>query len=633
MDTQAFLENFGHIANSPGGVRKIREMILQFAVSGDLTNRIDGDIPALDLFQKIQNGKECYFQGRSFRSLVSLESISESSFPWRLPKNWLWCRIGDVTNYGFTDKAEFSDVGETTWILELEDIEKDSSLLLNKVRAKDRIFKSSKNRFSKGDILYGKLRPYLDKVLIADESGVCTTEIIPITAFDGLLPEYLRWYLKTPHFKNYATNSTHGMNLPRLGTDEARNAFLALPPYEEQKAIVAKINELMALCDRLERQQMEREKQFPIVSQVCHQRLIEEITPENLHRIFDEIGTISPDDLRKTILTLAVQGKLIPQDSLDEPARELLKNLAVRQSGLIKEGRVKEEKTLPPVKADEIPYKLPEGWEWVRFFSINQVKSELVSSKDFPKEMQIAPDSIEKGRGTLLFNRTVEEAKVFGPNNRFYKGQILYSKIRPSLSKAVIAPYDGLCSSDMYPIETRINHEYLLKVILSEMFLSQVRVAENRVKMPKLNLESLGQFVIPVPPLPEQHRIVSKINQLITLVEVLESKYQEKSEVSENYAKASVAYLSGIRFEGSENMKAPKTELISMVKKGAKPGSKDVAPLAALLNNHRGEMPAKTLWQESGLPIDAFYQQLKIEIANGWLVQPEPAEMKEIEES
>ena len=113
----------------------------------------------------------------------------------------------------------------------------------------------------------------------------------------------------------------------------------------------------------------------------------------------------------------------------------------------------------------------------------------------------------------------------------------------------------------------------------------------------------------------------------------MESKYQEKSEVSENYAKASVAYLSGIRFEGSENMKAPKTELISMVKKGAKPGSKDVAPLAALLNNHRGEMPAKTLWQESGLPIDAFYQQLKIEIANGWLVQPEPAEMKEIEES
>ena len=145
-------------------------------------------------------------------------------------------------------------------------------------------------------------------------------------------------------------------------------------------------------------------------------------------------------------------------------------------------------KTPPEIKLEEIPYQLPNGWEWVRFFTVNIVKSELVSAKDYPLEKQIAPDSIEKGSGRLLGHRTVEESGARGPNNRFYKGQILYSKIRPSLNKAVIAPYNGLCSTDMYPIETLVDASFMLKVILSEIFLEQVRQAENRVKMPKLNL-------------------------------------------------------------------------------------------------------------------------------------------------
>jgi len=228
--------------------------------------------------------------------------------------------------------------------------------------------------------------------------------------------------------------------------------------------------------------------------------------------------------LRELILTLAMQGKLVPQDPKDPSASELLKEIQAEKEKLIAEGKIKKQKELPEIKPEEVPYDVPEGWVWCRFFKINVVKSELVLSKDFPNEKQIGPDSIEKNSGKLLFTRTVAEFGSTGPNNRFYKGQLLYSKIRPSLNKAIIAPYDGLCSADMYPIETSIDIKFMLKIILSEIFLSQVRLAENRIKMPKLNLESLGLFIIPLPPLAEQKRIVAKIDELMALCNKLEER-------------------------------------------------------------------------------------------------------------
>jgi type I restriction enzyme S subunit len=217
-----------------------------------------------------------------------------------------------------------------------------------------------------------------------------------------------------------------------------------------------------------------------------------------------------------------MQGKLVPQDPNDQPASELLKEIEAEKERLIKEGKIKKSKPLPEIKSEEIPYEIPASWQWVRFFTINVVRSELVSAKDYPLEKQIAPDSIEKGSGRLLYHRTVEESGAKGPNNRFYKNQILYSKIRPSLNKAVIAPYSGLCSADMYPIKTFVAVNFMLKSILSEMFLEQVRQAENRVKMPKLNLDSLGIFLIPLPPLAEQRRIVAKIDELMARCDELE---------------------------------------------------------------------------------------------------------------
>ncbi|EFW9636711.1 restriction endonuclease subunit S, partial [Shigella flexneri] len=277
------------------------------------------------------------------------------------------------------------------------------------------------------------------------------------------------------------------------------------------------------LCDQLEQQSL--------TSLDAHQQLVETLLgtltdsqntaelAENWARISEHFDTLftteaSVDALKQTILQLAVMGKLVPQDPNDEPASELLKRIAQEKAQLVKEGKIKKQKPLPPISDEEKPFELPEGWEWCRIGNIVNIKSELVSPKDYLNLYQVAPDIIEKGTGRVISKRTVKESGVKGPNSRFYKGQIVYSKIRPSLSKVFLAEYNGLCSADMYPLDCYINPNYLLKYILSIPFLMQVKKAENRIKMPKLNSDSFYNIIVAIPPYNEQQAIFDKINSI-----------------------------------------------------------------------------------------------------------------------
>lgn len=200
------------------GIQKLRELILELAVRGKLVPQDASDEPASILLKNITAAKADLVKQGRLKKQKKMPEVS-GEFLHALPESWEWVRLGDITNYGITDKAEPGEVAADTWVLELEDVEKFTSLLIQRIRYSSRLFKSSKNRFEVGDVLYGKLRPYLDKVLVADEPGVCTTEIIPVRSYAGFLPQYLRLLLKAPSFIVYANESTHGMNLPRLGTD------------------------------------------------------------------------------------------------------------------------------------------------------------------------------------------------------------------------------------------------------------------------------------------------------------------------------------------------------------------------------------------------------------------------------
>ncbi|MBU6361954.1 MAG: restriction endonuclease subunit S [Chloroflexi bacterium] len=172
----------------------------------------------------------------------------------RIPINWEWVRLGNIVDYGSSDKYDSSDIPADAWLLDLEDIEKDTSRLLRRKLFQDSPSKSTKTAFRAGDVLYGKLRPYLNKVIVADQPGYFTTEIVPIRAFGYIDSAYLCYALKCPNFIDYANTKSYGMNLPRLGTEDARRAPFPLPPLAEQRRIVAKVDELMALVDQLEAQ-------------------------------------------------------------------------------------------------------------------------------------------------------------------------------------------------------------------------------------------------------------------------------------------------------------------------------------------------------------------------------------------
>lgn len=173
--------------------------------------------------------------------------MSETSLkPGDLPSTWALTSLGEAVDYGSTTKAEPSQISGEDWVLELEDIEKDSSRLLQRITFAQRRPKSTKTRFQAGDVLYGKLRPYLNKVLIADRPGYCTTEIIPIRTGPNLDNRYLFYWLKHPAFLKYVEAKSHGMNMPRLGTDTAKAAPFVLAPRNEQTRIADQLDKLLA---------------------------------------------------------------------------------------------------------------------------------------------------------------------------------------------------------------------------------------------------------------------------------------------------------------------------------------------------------------------------------------------------
>jgi type I restriction enzyme S subunit len=347
-------------------------------------------------------------------------------------------------------------------------------------------------------------------------------------------------FLASPAIQRLIDNVQNGATREALTKAMIEQFEIPLPPLAEQQRIVAKVDELMALCDRLESELRERETREAELARASLTRFAATPTPANLEFLFHPSFTIPPSELRKTILTLAIRGKLVPQDPDDEPAEELLLRLGHE---ITPEKRRFQAGPLPPLQKDSLQYEVPENWAWARFRDVAVIASNLVKPDEFLDFTHLAPDNIEKGNGVLLPCRTVREDKVISSNHRFYPGQIVYSKIRPNLAKVVVVDFEGLCSADMYPIDALIDAFYLQRYMLSESFLLQAVKTDTRVAMPKINQMELNGIAVPVPPLAEQRRIVAKVDQLMALVDTLETELTASRNLSQQLLESAVAQL------------------------------------------------------------------------------------------
>ena len=257
-------------------ITRLRQSILQEAVQGKLVPQDPNDEPASVLLERIKEEKERLIKEGKIKKEKPLPPISEDEIPYELPKGWEWVRLGEVTNYAYNETLKPDEIDEEEWVLELEDIEKDTSRLIQVIRNKDRKSKSNKNRFYKGDVLYGKLRPYLKKVLVAPEDGVCSTEIIPFRGYGNIESRYIMYIMKSPYIDKIVNSITHGMNMPRLGTKNALELLIPLPPINEQKRIVEKVDQLMALCDELEKNIEQSKKDCELLIQSVLQEAFKE---------------------------------------------------------------------------------------------------------------------------------------------------------------------------------------------------------------------------------------------------------------------------------------------------------------------------------------------------------------------
>ena len=236
-----------------------KEKILDLAIRGQLVPQDPADEPASVLLERIREEKEelirqgkikhdkkesVIFRGEDNSYYLRTGELVESLEDWAfedLPDSWSVCCLGDLCDYGNCTNVDTADIDDAAWMLDLEDIEKDSGVVLQKVRKAERNAASTKHRFHKGQVLYSKLRPYLNKVVLADEDGYCTSEILPFEFERNILPQYARYYLMSPAFLRYANKCSYGVKMPRLGTADGKKAIISIPPFEEQKRIVLAI--------------------------------------------------------------------------------------------------------------------------------------------------------------------------------------------------------------------------------------------------------------------------------------------------------------------------------------------------------------------------------------------------------
>ena len=439
-------------------IKALRQKILDLAIHGKLVPQDPNDEPASVLLERIRAEKERLIkEGKIKKPKKSKAACDKPHYPFELPKGWEWTTVGDITNYGDSVNVQVEDIDNSDWVLELEDIEKDTAKIIQHLNKNERKINGTRHKFQKGQILYSKLRTYLNKVLVAPNDGFCTTEIMAFGSYGILSNNYICYVLRSLYFLDYTLQCGYGVKMPRLSTTDACNGLIPLPPLAEQERIVNEIQRLFSIIDIVENGK-------------------------------DGLQT-AIQQAKNKILDLAIHGKLVPQDPNDEPASELLKRINPKAE----------------ITCDNPQYgKLPKGW------AVTPMQT-LCSLVDGEKQ-----NGIERINLDVKYLRGEREAKSLMSGKYVAENALLILADGENSGEVFRTPTEGYQGSTFkqLAIDENMNTDYVLQVIN----LHRKALRENKVgsAIPHLNKKMFKAIDVSIPPYKEQQRIVNAINKAFT---------------------------------------------------------------------------------------------------------------------
>ena len=531
------------------GIKKLRELILELAVRGKLVTQDPNDEPASELLKRIAAEKADLVKQGKIKKQKPLPEISEDEKPFELPTGWEWAQFGQVLISRDADRVPlsaderlkrpgiFDYYGASGVIDKIDSYIFDKPLLLVGEDGANLINRSTPIAF----MAYGKY-------WVNNHAHVLDGHTVNLL-------NYICLYINAINLENYVTGTAQ----PKMNQAKMNTILIGLPPEQEQNRIVQKVNELMSLCDHLEQQSLtilnaHSQLVETLLSTLTDSQNYEELA-ENWARISQHFDTLftteaSIDALKQTILQLAVMGKLVPQDPNDEPASELLKRIEQEKAQLMKEGKIKKQKALPPVSDEVKPFELPEGWEFIRLGDLTS----KMGSGSTPRGGQnaYATEGIPFLRSQNVWNEglRLDDVVYIDKNThskmdgtKVFPGDILLNITGASLGRTLIFP-DHI-------IEANVSqHVTIIRLLLGELapfvhFAIKSPLIQNLVwrrqvgmAIEGLSKKTLELFEFPVPPLLEQHRIVTKIDELFIICEQLKSRLQSAQQTQLHLADA-----------------------------------------------------------------------------------------------
>ena len=525
MKMETFLENFELLADAPNGVHKLRELILQLAVQGKLVPQNPNDKQAPIQLENLKIEKERLIRENKIKKSKT-SPIKPEEIPFQIPDNWEWVRIGEAMN--LINGRAFKPVEWTSSglpIIRIQnlnnpeapfnfcDFEVDEKF---HVRNSDFLISwSGTPGTSFGAFIWNRGHAILNQhIFRADLFG----------------EEYNNNYLKfaiNSRLNEMIAQAHGGVGLKHITKGKLENLILSLPPLEEQKRIVSKVDQLMALCDQLEaRQQKKHEKRIRL-NNAALDKLLTAPTPEEFaqhwQRIWDNFNLLydAPEtvgQLRQAILQLAVQGKLVAQDEGDEPAAVVMEKIKGENERLVKKSKV-----FTSIKKESVPFVLPNYWEWTRLGEI----AEITMGNSPPGNTYN-----ENGEGVPLINGPVEFSKgPFGltkkskfttkPTKFCEEADLLICVRGSTTGRTNVAGFKACIGRGVAAVHSKVYQPYINYFILSMR--QQIYDLGTGSTFPSISQKHLVSFLVPLPPLKEQKRIVAKVDQLMTLCDELEA--------------------------------------------------------------------------------------------------------------